>query len=428
MTDHAPSRAEPTSVAGLHLPPTFVVDHCIRTLAYHGALMPGELARHWRVQDSVATEVTESLKASGFIELAAAKPGFERSSRLRLTAAGEARVEVVRRRTWYAGPLPVSMREASDRMSEDKPLQLDRSAVERALCDLAIDAPIAMEIGQAVGSGATLALSGIAGDEQMAIAQAIGTAISGEVTFPYALFASGAIVRLFDARYHVQPEQRLVEDDDILRNRETVAQWLSVMPPIVTLAGGIQPIDVAPAFDDAARFYLAPPPFAARGGLLAVLDSDESRRGLAHLARYWLMPGQRQTGVMPLRTGERIEVPWRAATVLLSVNPLSVEALEDSLAYSLDASALGSEQLVQFLSMRLQPVASISGPTIESIAAILQRASVHTRPAAARAATYLRDRAAYEGDAFSVTPSALEATLSFAASASGVRSRQARAA
>ena len=418
---------EPTTLADLHLPPNFVADHGIRTLAYHGALAPTGLARQWRVPEAIAADVVESLKAAGLVDLEAGQRGFERSARVRLTGLGEARVEAARRRTWYAGPLPVSLASATARMHSTQ-TSIDVAALDRSLDELALSRDARAEIGQAVGAASVIALAGAAQDEHSAIAAAVGSAASGTIEIPYAIFAAGSVLRMYDARWHQSREKAAGIDDslDVLRTRSQTAasQWASIAPPAVILAGGIRRADATAAFDEDARFYVAPPPANAHGGLLAVFDADTSLEGVAALARHWLVPGRHGCGIVTLRTGERIELPWRATTLLLSENPIDVPGLAAASPYLIDITRLGGDALPRFLARRLTGMPA----AIEPLAATLARSGTATRPAAARAVRYVRERAAFEGRAFAVSDSVLESAVAAAAPARSAGPRDLRSA
>ena len=84
MSDAPPRWAEPSTPADLHLPPTFVADHAIRTLAYQGAMTPSEIARRWRVGDAIVTDAIDSLKGAGVVELDAGQATFGPGGRVRL--------------------------------------------------------------------------------------------------------------------------------------------------------------------------------------------------------------------------------------------------------------------------------------------------------------------------------------------------------
>lgn len=415
----------PTTLAELRLPPTFVADHCLRVLSYQGSMSVVEIARHWRVRDSVAVEVVESLKAAGLLRAESSATDFDRLGRVRLTDAGQARVAAARERTWYAGPLPVAV----GNLAGDGGTAACACAPATAraeLAALAIDRAAADEIGQAVAGGATLALDGAAWDEQDAIAAAVGRALGGQVRLPYAVFAAGSVIRVFDTRYHRVPDQtagEAQEELDVLRSHTMSerTQWLTVAPPVVTLAGGVRASDVRPAYDDEAKFYLAPEPFAARGGVLSVMDSLSDAAALADLARLWLIPGRQGTGIIALRSGERIEVPWQAATILFSVDAARSPgreglppAVRDAVAYETDIAELRAEAAEPFLARRLSGEA-FPPASVTALAGLLGSDGLRTRTAAARAARHLRDRAAYEGAGFKLTPEVMRTALDFAA-------------
>lgn len=405
------TKTPPASLADVHLPPTFVSDHCIRTLSNQGPLTPAEIAKHWRVPDAVVIDVVESLKSAGYLQADTAQASFERG-RLRLSEAGQARVATARQRTWYSGVLPVSLGDTASRAVSGIGVACSSAAIRAELGSLSVTQSAADEIGQAVSAGATVWITGTGIDEQQQIAQAVGRSLSGEVELPYAIYAAGAVVRVFDPAYH-RPAREPASGgrpQEVLRRRAEVSQWATIARPIVTLAGGILASDVQPAYDDEARFYVAPKPFAASGGLLAVLDSRNDPQALIDLAKHWLVPGCYGTGIMLLRSGERIEVPWHAATLLFAeCDP----ALASSAMYRVDIAPLEAGMVEPYVASRLNPELFNESAAI-ALARLLEQCGLANRSAAALAARYLNERAAYEGEAFGFRPSVLERAIDFA--------------
>ncbi len=398
---------DPATLPALNLPPRFVTDHCIRTLFYHGPRSPLDLANHWRVHPDIAIEIVESLKSAGLVAADAGQTTFERHTRVHLTEEGQAQIAPARERTWYSGALPVAVADLAARLNARAPTAAPRDVVRATLAPFFLDERCADEIGQALCAHSAVAIVGAAADEQPGLASALGSSLQGEVSLPYAVFAAGAVIRWYDPRHHRLPRRDMRADDgaDVLRAREeSISQWMSVRPPVVTLAGGVLASDVTPAYDEDARFYLAPMPLVACGGLLAIFEADQEPAHLADLARLWLVPGRHGVGITLLRSGERIELPWYASTLLFasSVDRLR-EGSGDVLSGVIDISTLCGEHLRALLIARLEGLPSMPSETIDQLATLLEAAGGSTRAAAAAAAAYVAGRASYEGDAF--TPS-----------------------
>lgn len=414
MTEHGD---EHSAIDDLRLPPSFVADHCIRTLAYQGAMSVIDIAKHWRVPDAVAAEAAESLKAAGLVRPDAGPTDFDRLGRVRLSDTGQARVATARERTWYAGPLPVALTHL-DRLAAQAACGVSRDVLRKELAATDIDETVADVIGQAVSGGAVVTITGAARDEQAAISRSIGAALQGQTELPYAIFAAGAVLRVFDPQHHrsLEAHRASGETADILRSpSEKRSQWAPVRPPMVTLAGGVLPTDVVPAYDEEAKFYVAPPACAAWGGVLCVMDSGSNPAALAELARMWLLPGRQGTGILRLRSGERIEVPWRSSTVLLSATrELLPAAVRDAVTYSVDIAELAGARLASFLERRLGGMHGLPERVSVSLAAMLEEGGLATRAAAARASQFIRDRASYEGGSFSLSMGVLQQAVEFA--------------
>ena len=417
MSTSDPSgRSLPAAVADLRLPPTFVAEHAIRVLSYQGALTPGELAALMQVPDAIALELLESLRAAGVVQLDTGQANFDRLGRIRLSEAGHVRVGVARQRTWYAGPLPVSLADFAGRADAAPRANSPEKSFRAELAALDIAGETADAIGQAIAAGATLAVDGVAYDEQPAVAAALGRSLVGALTLPYALFAAGAVIRIFDPQHHHRIDDRPHADDDldVLRSNRDATQWATVTRPAVALTGGILASDVVPAYDEDARFYVAPSPLMAMGGLLSITDAATNPRALIDLARLWLIPGRHHTGIVLLRSGERIEVAWRTATALIGVAPEALpEPARQAVAYSVDVAPIAGEPLVRFLARRLDEP-SFPAHVIDGLASRLEAQRLSSRSAAAAACAYLRDRAAYEGEVFSASDVVLDAAIAFA--------------
>ncbi len=414
-----PTPKLPGTLAELHLPPTFVADHCIRTLASQGAMTLVELAKHWRIPSEVAAQALEPPKAAGLIETETNRSSLETLQKWRLSTAGQARVETARARTWYAGPLPVSLADYERRAGLATTAASIRGPLRQALAPFFLSEPHADEIAQAIASGASVALGGIAPDEQYKLASSLHGALPGQVTVPQAIFAAGAVMRVFDARVHRTSEPREPapgsEESDLLRSRESVTQWTTVPRPLVAISGGVALTDVVPAFDEDARFYLAPAPFVAAGGLLALCDAASSdAAALDSLARNWIVPARRGGAVLLLRTGERIEIPWQAALLIFAdIDDLPARTA-GAVQYAIDASPIRNAALRGFLAARLTDDA-FDDEGIETIAELIERTDMATRTAAASVAQYLRDSLAYRGAEFALSEQTLSAALRYAA-------------
>ena len=418
------------TVADLHLPPSFVADHCIRTLSYQGPMTVADIAKHWRIHDAVVFEVLESLRAAGLVQVDSAQSNYERLSRMRLTDTGQARVAQARGRTWYAGVLPVSVADFNRRMANMRTPQVSAQRLRAALSTIAIDGAAADELGQAVAAGATVAVSGVAPDEQPVIARAIGSALEDPIALPYALFAAGSVIRVYDARVH---RTRVERDDadsetDVLRSHTAESQWLMTPRPLVMLAGGLLPSDVVPAYDEEARFYVAPPPLTASGGVFAVLDTSPGAVGFVDFANLWLTPGRYGSGILLLRSGERVEVPWSAATVLFCTTQSAVrEGLATLAPYRLDFSDLADAALVRYVGYRYGQ-RGIDDAHAPALASLLLACQTTTRASVTHAVDYIAHRAAYEGSGFSLSTGVLQAAVEFAAQQEPPRERALRAA
>jgi len=86
------------------------------------------------------------------------------------------------------------------------------------------------------------------------------------------------------------------------------------------------------------------------------------------------------------------------------------------------APALAGETLIRFISGRVHGPA-FPQTAVQAIAEVLMRVDLCNRPAAGQACRYLRDRAAYEGAAFTLSAAVLQQAIDFAKRAQAPRSQ-----
>lgn len=415
MSDQSSAADAAVTLADLRLPPSFVTDHLIRTLSYQGAMSVVDIAKHLHVHADVVAQVVEPLKATGLLESESSRTNFEALNKVRLSSAGQARVTSARTRTWYAGPLPVALEDLETQLGAAA-FALDGELLTKEMAPFFFDDVVAGQIGQAVAAASTLCLVGLAYDEQRAFASAIARALPGEMRMPYAVYAAGNVIRTLDSRVHVRA--RGVEQSDGARERGSRSPWAAISRPAVVISGAVLSTDILPAYDEDARFYLAPAPFSAFGGVMAFCDAQQSdREVLRDMARLWLAPGRHGRGVLLLRSGERIEVPWRAATVVMSETEATADLLNASVAYVIDAADLRGRPLQAFMTQRLPNGGTFPESLVARLCEMLESAQMSTRVAGAHAARYLRDRHAYVGASFHADDEVLRMAVQHAAGA-----------
>jgi hypothetical protein len=298
--------------------------------------------------------------------------------------------------------------------------------LQAAMAPFFFDADVIDEIGQALASGSALCIGGMAYDEQQQFAWEVGHALPGQVAMPYAVYAAGNVVRVFDPRLHREATQAGGEEA-VMRERGARTQWASIMRPIVVIPGALLSTDVIPPFDDLAKLYLAPAPMVAFGGVLALCDAHQSDPGvLRELARLWLTPGRQGSGMLMLRSGERIEVPWRATALIMSDSIEVGDALGGAVEYVVDASSITGRAMQAFLTQRLPDAECFAEATISRLTGMLTSAELATRPAGAHAARYLRDRLSYDGAEFRAGDDVLHSAIQHASVATRRPSAQLR--
>jgi hypothetical protein len=272
------------SLSDAGLPFSFICDLVLRVLYFHGNLVGRDLGAliclPWPITSEAVSFLTKEnfCGTTGSHSANGADEEFAEGLEYVLTAAGRERARETLQLSQYAGPAPVTARQA-------------------------------------------LFLFGPPGNGKSSIAEACAAVLGSPIFIPYALYVHGEVVRVFDPTHH-----RPVEGPAIAHDR----RWTLVYRPVVRTGGELRAEQLEPAFDRVLGFYEAPLQVKANGGIFHVDDFGRQVISPREILNRLIVP--LETGIDYLniaRAGTTVSVPY-ATILLLSTNLEPAELVDEA--------------------------------------------------------------------------------------------------
>ena len=319
----------PETLDEIGLSPSFLLEHVIKVIHYAETPTAEHVARVVGLPTRHIVELLDALKSDRMCEIIGGST-YDLSStyRFRLTEKGRARAEEALAHCRYAGAAPVTVtqyeRVISGLGGSRRPTT---EAIREALSSLILDPTAASFLERAFHSGRSTMVFGPSGNGKTHVITEFIRRLGGEVLVPYAIYAYGQIIRLYDPLNHerIRDEDAIREDvgqgfkrtvgrDDLVDRR-----WVKIKRPGLIVGGELTAESLELGYDPLTHFYQAPKHLKAQGGFLVVDDFGRQKVSPTELLNRWIMAMERGRDNLLLRTGESIDVPFHI-TLLLSTN------------------------------------------------------------------------------------------------------------
>lgn len=382
---------QPRTLGEVGLSKAFLVDLTLKIVHYSGTPTTAQLMRRLGLGQTMVQQVLTTLQEERLCEALSQSDLYTGNYRYRLSERGTARVMEALERTRYAGPAPVTAEQYAEvvraQQAHRQPPSRDHI---RAILDEFILAPgVADAVARALYSGKTTMLYGPSGNGKSVILDRFARNLDGAVLVPYAIYAYGQVIRVFDPSIHEAleefDERNMVKDDARLDRR-----WVLVRRPAVVLGSEIGPESLDLAHDPRARFYMAPPHIKAQGGVLVVDDLGRQRIEPRNLMTRWLIAVERGWDSLSLITGEKLAVPFDVQLLFAtnqSVDQLGDDALLRRILYKVEIPGPGPREFGEIL-RRLCRQRDVRIPE-GAIERVVER--LYNQPGAEPRAAYARD-------------------------------------
>ncbi|HEY5626292.1 MAG TPA: hypothetical protein VIT93_07365 [Dehalococcoidia bacterium] len=320
----------PHSFGEVGLSKSFLTDLALKIIHYSGTPSMSQLAQRLGLSGEIVSQIVETLAEDRLVVILSQSDLYTGNYRYRLSEKGQVRVLEALERTRYAGPAPVPADQYTSVMQKlfEVKQEVTRHEITEAVKDLVLTSDVSDSIARALFSGKTTLLYGPSGNGKSVILENFSRALDGYTYVPYAIYAYGQVVRVFDASIHVpldeEPDEEPTEKSDFDR------RWVKIRRPAIVLGAEMDRGALDLGYDPQARFYQAPAHLKAQNGVLVIDDFGRQRVTTTDLLTRWLIPLERGWDSLSMVTGEKLTVPFRLQ-LLFGTNARVREVADDSL-------------------------------------------------------------------------------------------------
>ncbi|MEX0799806.1 MAG: hypothetical protein WD379_01145 [Dehalococcoidia bacterium] len=345
--------SQPRTLSEVGLSKAFLTDLTLKIMHYSGTPSTGQLMRRLGLGQSLVQQILASLQEDRLCEVLSQSDLYTGNYRYRLSERGTSRVNEALERTRYAGPAPVTAEQYADVMREQQMHRAtpSRSHIKEMLDQFVLAPAVADAIARSLYSGKTTLLYGPSGNGKTCVLDRFAKSLEGTVLVPYAIYAYGQVIRVFDPSIHEpieDEEDRNATKDDARLDR----RWILVRRPAIFLGSevGLESLDLA--YDPQSRFYQAPPHVKAQGGVLVVDDLGRQKSDSHELMARWLIPVERGWDSLSLNTGEKLTIPFDVQLLFGTNQPMDQlvdDALLRRILYKVEMPSPGPDEFGEIL-------------------------------------------------------------------------------
>jgi len=320
---------QPRTVLDLGLSKAFLTDLVLKIVHYSGTPSMVQLTRRLGLGPSIVQNLITALTEEHLLEVLSQSDLYTGNYRYRLSARGQQKVNEALERSRYAGPAPVTAEQYGEviRKIQARPQDLGRGRIKQILNELVLSGDTADAVARALFSGKAGLLFGPSGNGKTSILERYAADLDGFTAVPYAIYAYGQVIRVFDQSIHQSLE---TFDENTMKEDRNDRRWVMVKRPAMVLGAefGRESLDLA--YDPASRFYQAPPHIKAQGGLLVIDDFGRQKIDARELLTRWLIPLERGWDTLGLVSGEKVTVPFNIQ-ILFGTNQRIRDLADDAL-------------------------------------------------------------------------------------------------
>jgi predicted ATPase with chaperone activity len=320
----------PHSFADVGLSKAFLTDLTLKIMYYSGTPSASQLAKRLGLSGDIVSQIVETLAEERLVVVLSQSDLYTGNYRYHLSEKGQLRVSEALERTRYAGPAPVTADHYTSVMKKlfEEKQAVSRHEITEAVKELVLASEVSDAVARALFSGKTALLYGPSGNGKSVILENFSRALDGYSYVPYAIYAYGQVIRVFDPSIHVP----LDEEADVgpKERPDFDRRWVKVRRPAIVLGAEMERGALDLGYDPQARFYQAPAHIKAQNGVLVVDDFGRQRVTTTDLLTRWLIPLERGWDSLSLVTGEKLNVPFRLQ-LLFATNARVREVADDAL-------------------------------------------------------------------------------------------------
>jgi len=324
----------PRTFSEVGLSKAFLTDLTLKIIHYSGTPSMAQLVRRLGLSQEIVSQLLSALTEERMVEILSQSDLYTGNYRYRLSERGQSRVSEALERTRYAGPCPVTAEQYNaviKKMLEFKQDTSSRARIKASMHDLVLPPEVSDALARALYSGKSAMIYGPSGNGKTVLLERYCEEMGGFSVVPYAIYAYGQVIRVFDQSIHKPLDQIGNDDtnnlkDDSKRDR----RWVTVKRPAIVLGAEMDREALDLGYDPTARFYQAPPHVKATNGALIIDDFGRQQIPTRDLLTRWLIPMERGWDSLTMVTGEKLVVPFKVQ-LLFSTNMKVRDLADDAL-------------------------------------------------------------------------------------------------
>lgn len=318
--------AEPRTLAETRLTATVVEELVCKHLLAIGSASGRDIAARTCLPFGVLEELLRSLRSRQvLVQVGSAQLG---DYVFGLTEQGRSRAQAAIASCGYVGPAPVSLSEyvlsvEAQTVRAESP---KRSQLEKAFADISICPELFDSLGPAINSGAGLFLYGEPGNGKTTLARRITACFGQTIFLPRAVVEDGQIIKVFDAAYHEQVEDR---SNALIKTGGFDQRWVRVRRPTVIVGGELTLDNLEIRHDPHSNVSEAPIQMKSNCGCLLIDDFGRQRVEPLELLNRWIVPLENRIDFLTLSTGKKIQIPFEQL-IIFSTNLEPQELVDEA--------------------------------------------------------------------------------------------------
>jgi predicted ATPase with chaperone activity len=323
----------PETQADVGLSAVFIEDLIIKTLYSRGAISGDELSTAIKLPFWSLDDALQSFQRQKLAMIVKSTGVSRRGAVFELTTEGRRRAREIFESSPYLGPAPVHIdryhywvRRQSVRRSQIGP---DR--VREALSHLVLDPGIVDVVGPAVNAGRSVFVYGASGNGKSTIAESVVRMFGDYVYVPYAVYADGDVIQLFDPVVHEEKEDGAGDDEEplVYPPPSHDNRFVKVKRPLVIVGGELTLEQLELNYDPHTGCYYAPPQMKANNGVFVIDDLGRQRVPTRDLLNRWMIPLDRGVDYLTFKSGRRVPIPF-GCLVMFATNLDPAELVEEA--------------------------------------------------------------------------------------------------
>ncbi|MGQ9528202.1 MAG: ATP-binding protein [Chloroflexus sp.] len=327
--------AQPTTPAETGLNRTFLTEQFLRILYNKGRATGMELAEAMGLFYRVIEQIIIDLRNVEQIDIVGQRGFGDINYEYVLTPRGQTAAQAAMEKVQYTGVCPVPLERwiESVKAQTVKNVKVTRRNIRDAFEGLVIDESILNMVGPAVNSGSSVMLFGYPGNGKTTIAERITYLMGDDIFIPYAVYADGAIIKMYDSVIHEPPRHPLPEDVEYDR------RWVRISRPVVIVGGELTLEQLNLVYNPTSKVYEAPFQMKANCGIFLIDDFGRQQVRVFDLLNRWIVPLEKRYDFLNTVSGQKIQIPFDQL-IMFSTN--------------LDPKDLGDDALLRRIKFKIE--------------------------------------------------------------------------